>query len=271
MYTSATVNGLHLQVDARVNAKVVVELVDGRELQRSCHSRFVQSDVYDVGRVGSRRLEVVLAGEQRFFGVAQWSGECQYDDITVVAVGVAGLLCLGQYDVACMSFLDVISAVGKVAHGVVEVNPRSAAHSPSRTVLHGKSQTKALRFAGGVLHQTFPFVAQAVHRFGNALPSVGKPSAVEKLYASQPRSGNGLQVGCDSGAVHVAVYIVEPCFRKEHFLWRLEQCGVLRVKRTLEQRGVGYGFYNFFICVNRTDARKGKKDDKAFFHHIIQI
>ena len=271
MYTPVTVYGLHLQVDAWVNAKVVVELVNGRELQRSCHGRFLQSDVYDVGCVGSCRLEVVLAGEQRFFGVAQRGGECQYDDIAVVAVGVAGLLCLGQYDVACMSFLDVVSAVGEVAHGMVEVNPRSAAHGPSRTVLHGKSQTKALRFAGGVLYQTFPFVAQTVHRLGNALPSVGKTSAVEKLYASQPRSGNGFQIGCDSGAVHVAVYIVEPCFRKEHFLGRMEQRGILRVKRALEQRGVGYGFYNFFICVNRTDACKGKKSDKAFFHHVIQI
>ena len=94
---------------------------------------------------------------------------------------------------------------------------------------------------------------------------------MEKLYASQPRSGNGFQIGCDSGAVHVAVYIVEPCFRKEHFLGRMEQRGILRVKRALEQRGVGYGFYNFFICVNRTDACKGKKGDKAFFHHVIQI
>ena len=159
-------------------------------------------------------LLLMLLGFDRFHltivaRIAFGSREGQHDDVLPVAPFL--LLRYWQLNVHLLAAHNIRPRIAQVAHGLLGLNPRSAAHGPARTGLQAEAQSQTMRFLGRVANQRLPLRTQALDMFLRARP-VGRVAhlSVEELHTLDTRSGDGLEVAGDALATNAAIEEVEP-------------------------------------------------------------
>ena len=122
-------------------------------------------------------------------------------------------------------------------HRILRRDPGAAGHGPARTGLDGKPQAQAVGLAGQMGDQFLPLGSQRPN-----LPLRCRPGAaevpVEPLDSGNSGIRDGLQVGVDPFAGHIAADEVEPGLWIKHLFRRLEPHFIHHAEGGAQQRRI---------------------------------
>ena len=171
------------------------------------------------------------------------SWEREYRHITVIAPLIGTSVRQGQYDTV-VAALHVGTAPCKMAHCIFGFDPRAARHGPTRTPLHGETQSQTPALGRRMAYGVVPPLAQTRYARIVAGPhAVIARLPVKQLHARETGRRDSLQIGRNTLRRDVASDIVEPRLRAE-YLRRIGKgryviCSEFPVENRLRRHGLG--------------------------------
>ena len=129
------------------------------------------------------------------------------------------------------------------SHSILGLNPRTARHRPTSTVLHRESQPKAATLLGCMLYGLVPVLAQTLNILGRCRPLTTKLT-VKELNARDASPSDSLQVGRNTLVRYISTDIMEPRLGVVYFIWRDECLAVVLTEWTLHLLLRGHNIYN---------------------------